>query len=71
MILSHNQYVKGGPLEKYKLRCGTFDGNYGKRNTAYMEWICMKPGYFGSTGGGGHLLRMSFLQEAKIEDIVL
>ena len=26
-------YVKGGPLEKYKLRRGTFDGNYGKRNT--------------------------------------
>jgi len=58
-------YVKGGPLEKYKLRRGTFDGNYGKRNTAYMEWICMKPGYLGSTGGGGHLLRISFLQEAK------
>ncbi len=58
-------YVKGGPLEKYKLRRGTCDGNYGKRNTAYMEWICMKPGYFGSTDGGGHLLRISFLQEAK------
>jgi len=60
-------YVKGGPLEKYKLRRGTFDENYGKRNTAYMECICMKPGYLGSTGGGGggHLLRMSFLQEAK------
>ena len=58
-------YVKGGPLEKYKLRRGTFDGNYGKRNTSYMEWICMKQGYLGSTGGGGHLLRMSFLQEAK------
>jgi hypothetical protein len=58
-------YVKGGPLENYKLRRGTFDDSYGKRNTAYMEWICMKPGYLGSTGGGGHLLRISFLQEAK------
>jgi hypothetical protein len=56
-------YVKGGPLEKYNLRRGTFDENYGKKNTAYMEWICIKPGYWGSTGG--HLLRMNFLMEAK------
>ena len=28
-----------------------------------MEWICIKPGYWGSTGG--HLLRMNFLQEAE------
>jgi hypothetical protein len=56
-------YVKGGSLEKYNLRRGTFDENYGKKNTVYMEWICIKPGYWGSTGG--HLLRMSFLQEAK------
>ena len=40
-------YVKGGPLEKYGLRRGTLDENYGKKNTAYMEWICIKPG----TGG--------------------
>ena len=56
-------YVKGGSLEKYNLRRGTFDENYGKKNTVYMEWICIKPGYWGSTGG--HLLRMNFLQEAK------
>ncbi len=56
-------YVKGGPLEKYSLRRGTCDENYGKKNTAYMEWICIKPGYWGSTGG--HLLRMNFLMEAK------
>ena len=56
-------YVKGGPIEKYSLRRGTFDENYGKKNTVYMEWICIKPGYWGSTGG--HLLRMNFLMEAK------
>jgi hypothetical protein len=56
-------YVKGGPLEKYGLRRGTIDENYGKKNTVYMEWICIKPGYWGSTGG--HLLRMNFLMEAK------
>jgi hypothetical protein len=56
-------YVKGGPIEKQTLRRGTFDENYGKKNTVYMEWICIKPGYWGSTGG--HLLRMNFLIEAK------
>ncbi|MBA3749649.1 MAG: hypothetical protein H0X03_01900 [Nitrosopumilus sp.] len=56
-------YVKGGPIEKHKLRRGTFDENYGKKNTVYMEWICIKPGFWGSAGG--HLLRMNFLLEAK------
>jgi hypothetical protein len=56
-------YVKGGPIEKYEFRRGTSDENYGKRNTVYMEWICIKPGYWGSTGG--HFLRMNFLLEAK------
>jgi hypothetical protein len=56
-------YVKGGPIETYDLRRGTFDENRGKKNTVYMEWICIKPGYWGSTGG--HLLRMNFLIEAK------
>ena len=31
-----------------------------------MEWICIKPGYWGSTGG--HFLRMNFLLEAKKRD---
>jgi hypothetical protein len=56
-------YVKGGQIEKYKLRRGTFDENYGKKNTVHMEWICIRPGYWGTSGG--HLLRMNFLQEAK------
>ena len=56
-------YVKGGPLENYKLRRGTHDENWGKKNTAYMEWISIKPGYWGETGG--HLLRLEFLKEVK------
>jgi hypothetical protein len=56
-------YVKGGPLENYKLRRGTHDENWGKKNTAHMEWISIKPGYWGETGG--HLLRLEFLKEAK------
>lgn len=57
-------YVKGGPLENYTLRRGTHDENWGNHNTAYMEWICIKPGYWGEAGG--HELRSNFLREAKI-----
>jgi hypothetical protein len=56
-------YVKGGRLENYQLRHGTHDENWGKKNTAYMEWISIKPGFWGETGG--HLLRLEFLKEAK------
>ena len=56
-------YAKGGPLENYNLRRGTHDKNWGKKNTAYMEWISIKPGYWGETGG--HILRIEFLKEAK------
>jgi hypothetical protein len=56
-------YVKGGQLENYQLRRGTHDENFGKRNTAYMEWISIKPGFWGETGG--HILRIEFLKEAK------
>ncbi len=57
-------YVKGGPIENYTLRRGTHDENLGIHNTAYMEWICIKPGYWGEAGG--HELRTNFLREAKI-----
>jgi hypothetical protein len=56
-------YVKGGPLENYELRHGTHDKNLGKENTAYMEWISIRPGFWGETGG--HVLRIEFLKEAK------
>ena len=56
-------YVKGGPLENYQIRHGTHDTNLGKKNTAYMEWISIRPGFWGETGG--HVLRMEFLREAK------
>lgn len=56
-------YVNGGPLERYKLRRGTCDENFGRKNTVYMEWIRIKPEYWGETGG--HLLRSGFLQEAR------
>ena len=56
-------YVKGGPLENYQLRRGTHDENFGRKNTAYMEWINIKPGFWGETGG--HVLRIEFLKEAR------
>jgi hypothetical protein len=56
-------YVKGGPLETYELRRGTYDHNVGKKNTAYMEWIGIKSGYWGEAGG--HFLRSEFLREAR------
>jgi hypothetical protein len=56
-------YVKGGPLENYQIRHGTHDTNLGKKNTAYMEWISIRPGFWGETGG--HVLRLEFLREAK------
>jgi hypothetical protein len=56
-------YVKGGPAENYSLRHGTHDENLGKNNTAFMEWICIKQGYWGESHG--HLLRSTYLKEAK------
>ncbi len=57
-------YANGGQLENYTLRHGTHDENLGKRNTAYIESICVKPCYWGETGGG-RLLRLEFHKEAK------
>jgi GNAT superfamily N-acetyltransferase len=58
-------YANGGRLENYTLRRGTHDENLGKRNTAYLESICVKPGYRGETGGG-RLLRLEYIhKEAK------
>ena len=56
-------YVKGGPLENYHLRRGTHDENLGKNNTAYMEYMSIRPGYWGVTGG--HLLRLEFLKHSR------
>jgi hypothetical protein len=55
-------YAKGGPLEKGRLRRGTYDPNAGKGNTAYLEGISIRQDFWGESGG--HLLRMRFLDEA-------
>ncbi len=56
-------YAKGGNLEKYHLRHGTHDENVGRENTAYMEWIGVKTGFWGENGG--HILRLEFIKEAR------
>lgn len=56
-------FAKGGPLEYYKLRRGTIEENFGKKNTLFLERINVKTGYWGESGG--HNLRMKFLSEAK------
>ena len=56
-------FVKGGPLEYYKLRRGTSEENFGQKNTIFLERINIKTGYWGESGG--HNLRMKFLTEAR------
>jgi hypothetical protein len=56
-------FAKGGPLEYYKLRRGTFEENFGQKNTVFLERINIKTSYWGESGG--HNLRMKFLTEAK------
>lgn len=65
--MSKDDYYKagGGPLENYRLRNGTHDENLGKKNTAHMEWISIKPGFWGENGG--HILRIEFLREARCQ----
>ena len=56
-------YAKGYPLENAELRRGTEDANIGERNTAYLEGIGIRKGFWGASGG--HLLRLRFLSEAS------
>ncbi len=55
-------YAKGGPVENYRLRRGTYDPNIGRHNTVYLEGISIKQGFWGESGG--HLLRIQFLNQA-------
>lgn len=56
-------FAKGGALEQYRLRRGTYDENLGENNTTFIEPIYIQSGYWGEKGG--HLLRLQFLNEAK------
>lgn len=56
-------FAKGGPLEQYRLRRGTYDENLGENNTTFIESIYIQSGYWGEKRG--HILRLQFLNEAK------
>ena len=55
-------FVKGGPLEKYKLREEIRDENYGLGNTVFLEPLALKMGYWGLKGGSE--MRHLFIMQA-------
>ena len=55
-------FVKGGPLEKYKLREEIRDENYGLGNTIFLEPVALKMGYWGLKGGSE--MRHLFIMQA-------
>ena len=55
-------FVKGGPLEKYKLREEIRDENYGLGNTIFLEPVALKIGYWGLKGGSE--MRHLFIMQA-------
>ena len=56
-------FVKGGPLEKYKLREEIRDENYGLGNTIFLEPLALKMGYWGLKGGSE--MRHLFIMQAS------
>ena len=55
-------FVKGGALEKYKLREEIRDENYGLGNTIFLEPLALKMGYWGLKGGSE--MRHMFIMQA-------
>ena len=55
-------FVKGGALEKYKLREEIRDENYGLGNTVFLEPLALKMGYWGLKGGSE--MRHLFIMQA-------
>ena len=56
-------FAKGGPLEKYNFQTKIDDENYGKNNTAFLEPIAIKNGYWGFHGG--REIRQLFLMQVQ------
>jgi len=55
-------FVKGGPLERYKLREEIRDENFGLENTIFLEPLALKMGYWGLKGGSE--MRHMFIMQA-------
>lgn len=58
-------FTKGGPLEKYNLRPEINDVNYGLNNTAFMEPLAIRMGYWGQSGGREMRLLFNMQAQAK------
>ncbi len=72
-------YVKGGPLEKYKLREEIRDENYGLENTIFLEPLALKMGYWGLRGGSemrhmfvlqAHAMKYKYLTSFALRDVI-
>jgi hypothetical protein len=58
-------FTKGGPLETYTLRPEINDANYGLKNTAFMEPLAIRMGYWGQSGGREMRLLFNMQAQAK------
>jgi len=72
-------FVKGGPLEKYKLREEIRDENYGLGNTVFLEPLALKIGYWGLKGGSemrhmfilqSHAMKYKYLTSFALRDVI-
>lgn len=72
-------FVKGGPLENYRLRPEIKDANYGKYNTVFLEPIALKMGYWGLRGGSemrhlftmqAHSMNYKYLTSFALRDVI-
>ncbi|MCH7967242.1 MAG: HD domain-containing protein [Thaumarchaeota archaeon] len=72
-------FVKGGPLEKYKLREEIRDENYGLGNTIFLEPLALKIGYWGLKGGSemrhmfilqSNAMKYKYLTSFALRDVI-
>ena len=56
-------FAKGGPIEGYGLRPDLNEPNYGLSNTAFLEPIAIRMGYWGQRGG--REMRLLFTMQAQ------
>jgi len=72
-------FVKGGALEKYKLREEIRDENYGLKNTIFLEPLALKVGYWGLKGGSemrhmfimqSYSMKYKYLTSFALRDVI-
>lgn len=72
-------FAKGGPLESYELRPEIKDENYGLNNTAFLEPLALKVGYWGLHGGSemrhlfimqAHAKKFKYLTSFALRDVI-